>query len=128
MKDIKEDKLVPFGENYILFETSYISKPIILVEAIFDMQAKGYIPVLAHPERYRYMRDNIQNYIQLKNLGVLFQMNIKSLRNIANPIYKVTLELMKSGLIDFIGSDAQQNERYDRFRKNSKGKVISNNF
>jgi tyrosine-protein phosphatase YwqE len=108
LKDLEEDKVVPFANKYILFETSYVSKPIIFEQAIFDIQAKGYIPVLAHPERYRYMHENIEHYKKLKNIGVLFQMNIKSLRDISNPLYKVSLQLMKSGLIDFIGSDVHR--------------------
>ena len=108
LADIKADRLVPFCDKYILFETSYISKPMILEQAIFDMQSKGYVPVLAHPERYHYMQNDIESYIKLKDLGVLFQMNIKSLRNTSNIIYKVSLKLMKLGLIDFIGSDAHR--------------------
>ncbi len=108
LEDIKEDRLVPFCKKYILFETSYISKPIIFEQAIFEMQAKGYIPVLAHPERYQYMQNNMEEYIHLKELGVLFQMNIKSLRNTSNSVYAIALKLMKLGLIDFIGSDAHR--------------------
>ena len=108
LEDIKQDRLVPFCDKYILFETSYISKPIILEQAIFDMQAKGYIPVLAHPERYRYMYDNMDYYYKLKELGVLFQMNIKSLRNHSHIVYKMSLKLMRLGLIDFIGSDVHR--------------------
>lgn len=108
LKDIQQDNLMPFCNKYILFETSYISKPHIFEQAIFDMQSKGYIPVLAHPERYRYMYANMESYIKLKELGVLFQMNIKSLRNHSHIIYKTSLQLMKLGLIDFLGSDAHR--------------------
>lgn len=108
LKDIEEDKLVPFCDKYILFETSYISKPMILEQAIFDIQSKGYTPVLANTERYQYMYDDVESYIKLKELGVLFQMNIKSLRNPSSIVYKKAHKLMNLGLIDFIGSDAHR--------------------
>ncbi|HSI89732.1 MAG TPA: CpsB/CapC family capsule biosynthesis tyrosine phosphatase, partial [Adhaeribacter sp.] len=43
------DKLLTFGDNYLLFETSYINEPSFLKEAVFSMQSAGYKPVLAHP-------------------------------------------------------------------------------
>lgn len=105
---IEKDEVVPFFNNYLLFETSYTSKPFILEQAIFDLQAKGYIPVLAHPERYRYMHGNINAYKELKTLGVLFQLNVKSLKHTSTPFYKMAIKLINSGLIDFIGSDAHR--------------------
>ena len=105
---IKEDKVVPFCNKYLLFETSYTTKPFILKEAIFEMQVKGYTPVLAHPERYRYMHDNFKTYNELKNLGVLFQMNIKSLKKSSGYVYKTALKLINLGLVDFVGSDTHR--------------------
>ncbi len=37
---IEKDEVLPFSENYLLFETSYTSKPFILERAIFEMQGK----------------------------------------------------------------------------------------
>jgi len=105
---IKEDKVVPFCNKYLLFETSYTTKPFILEEAIFEMKVKGYTPVLAHPERYRYMYDNMMAYNELKDLGVLFQMNIKSLKKSSGSVYKTALKLLNLGLVDFVGSDAHR--------------------
>ena len=66
LETIEKDEVLPFAGNHLLFETSYMSKPIILEKAIFDMRAKGYTPVLAHPERYRYMYDDMDIYRKLK--------------------------------------------------------------
>jgi tyrosine-protein phosphatase YwqE len=108
LEAIENNELVPFGNNYILFETSYTSKPIILEQAIFDIQTKGYIPVLAHPERYRYMHDDIDAYLKLKETGVLFQVNIKSLKDFSSSVYKIAMKLIDLGLIDFVGSDTHR--------------------
>jgi len=105
---IENDELIPFMKHYILFETSYLSKPIILEHAIGLIIKKGYIPVMAHPERYLYLHQNMQLYKDLKLQGVLFQVNIKSLQNRYKSIYKVAVKLINLGLVDFIGSDVHR--------------------
>jgi tyrosine-protein phosphatase YwqE len=41
------------------------------------IKAKGYYPVLAHPERYVYMGK--KEYRKLKEMNVMFQLNLASL-------------------------------------------------
>jgi tyrosine-protein phosphatase YwqE len=108
LKLIENDELIPFKGNYILFETAYGSKPMILEQVIHSLQIKGYIPVLAHPERYLYLHNDINLYKELKAQGVLFQVNIKSLQNRSKTIYKIASKLIKLGLVDFMGSDVHK--------------------
>jgi len=106
---IEDDELLPFMGNYILFETPCNSKLIILDVAIESIIRKGYIPVLAHPERYHYLySDNLERYKELKRMGVLFQVNLKSLQSHSKSMKKTALKLIKAGLVDFIGSDAHR--------------------
>lgn len=105
---IEEQNLITFMNHYVLFETSYHEKPIILEHVISSLLENGYIPVLAHPERYRYLHQNIENYKQLKAQGVLFQVNAKSLYDHSKIEYKIALKLIKLGLVDFVGSDAHR--------------------
>jgi len=105
---IEESKLLTFMEHYVLFETSYMDKPIILEHIIQSLLDKGYIPVLAHPERYKYLCGDINLYKQLKAKGVLFQVNAKSLYDKSKPAYKIAMQLINLGLVDFIGSDAHR--------------------
>jgi len=106
---IEDDELLPFKGNYILFETPCTSKLIILDVAIKNIINKGYIPVLAHPERYSYLySDNLERYKELKRMGVLFQVNLKSLQSHSKSMRKTALKLIKAGLVDFIGSDVHR--------------------
>jgi protein-tyrosine phosphatase len=99
-------QLLTFGENYLLFETSFINKPAFLEEAVFNMNTNGYQPVLAHPERYIYLQSNKKLIEQLKNMNVFFQLNILSLSGYYSPeIKKNAHTLLKLGIIDFLGSD-----------------------
>ena len=109
LKLIEDDELLPFMGNYILFETPCNSRLMILDVAIESIIRKGYIPTLAHPERYHYLySDNLELYKQLKRMGVLFQINLKSLQSNSKNIKKTALKLIKAGLVDFIGSDAHR--------------------
>lgn len=105
---IEEGELMTFMGNYVLFETSYTEKPIILEPVISSLIKKGYIPVLAHPERYQYLHHNLELYKTLKAQGVLFQVNAKSLYDKSKSPYKIAIKLINLGLVDFIGSDAHR--------------------
>jgi tyrosine-protein phosphatase YwqE len=134
---IEDENLLTFKEHYVLFETDYMSKPMILKEVIRSLLYKGYIPVLAHPERYAYLHNNMEAYKELKALGVLFQINAKSLYNKSTPSSKIALKLIKLGLVDFVGSDTHRMrdiKRLESFLRSStcqkmiKLNTIKNNF
>ena len=106
IKRVKNKDLLIIDDKYILFETSYYTKPIVFEEIIFDIQSLGITPILAHPERYRYFWDDFNKYKKLKNLGILFQSNINSFGGYYGKIAKKAVKfLAKEGMIDFLGSD-----------------------
>ena len=76
---LASDNLLTFGDNYVLIELSFVAPPVNLEEIIFSMRTKGYKPILAHPERYRYWNDKFQKFEYLKSLGCLLQLNLMSL-------------------------------------------------
>lgn len=106
---IKEDQLIPISNKYILFETSYITKPSLLEDVIYEIKLKNYAPILAHPERYRYILDCKKEYKRLKDLGVLFQVNLNSFNgHYGREAKEKVLFLAKNGMIDFLGSDTHK--------------------
>jgi tyrosine-protein phosphatase YwqE len=99
-------ELLTFGDNYVLFELSFVSKPMILREAIFNMQTKGYKPVLAHAERYLYYHKSFDELIELHNIGLLLQLNLISLSGYySKEAKKIANKLLNKNMISFIGSD-----------------------
>lgn len=70
--------VLPIGlkGDHLLVETSYFNPPLDLYGILDRVRAKGYFPILAHPERYVYME--MKDYEKLKSLGVKFQMNLFS--------------------------------------------------
>lgn len=102
----KGEKLLSFNDNYLLFETAFINKPAYMEEAIFMMNTNGYRPVLAHPERYVYMHSNRSLIERLKNMNVLFQINLLSLFGYYSPEVKKSAQyLLKLNAVNFIGTD-----------------------
>jgi len=100
------EELLSFGHKYILFETSFLNKPVFLEEAVFTMNTQGYQPILAHPERYPYLQGNQTLLDKLKNMNLLFQLNILSLTGYYSPeVKKFAIYLLKSNMIDFVGTD-----------------------
>jgi len=130
---IEDDNLLPFNNNYILFETPCSSKLIILEPAIQALLSNGYIPVLAHPERYHYLYgDNLEKYRALKRIGVLFQINLKSLQSQSKSIRTIASKLIKAKLVDFIGSDVHRMSDIMKVEKVLKSreyrKVLKNSY
>lgn len=133
--NFKEEKLLTLKDNYVLVEISYLSAPINLLKTIFEIQVAGYIPVLAHPERYVFFHDNFNEYEKLKNAGCLFQLNLLSTVDYyGTKIAKTADDLLKKGMYDFCGSDIHHRKHIASFDKKIKignidqlKEVIANN-
>ena len=120
-----KEKLLTFGNNYLLFETSFFNKPIFLEEAVFNMNTHGYQPILAHPERYIYLHGNHKLVEKLKNMNVLFQMNILSLTGFYSiECKKFALKLLKDKQIDFVGTDCHSALQADEIFNQANNKYL----
>ncbi len=103
---IKDNDILPLHKNYILVEMSTFSPPINLNEILFEIKLAGYIPVLAHPERYTFYQNDLKKYHQLKETGFLFQVNLLSLSGFyGEKIKAFAYKMVNQGYIDFTGTD-----------------------
>jgi len=102
-------ELLTFGgeRRLLLFETSYLNEPFNLNTIIFELQAAGYQPVLAHPERYTYFYGRFDDLARLRQEhGVLFQINLNSLAGYYSPAARHVAErLIDAGYVDLVGTD-----------------------
>lgn len=99
-------ELLPIGMDgdRLLVETSYYNPPMNMNRTLSRVRGAGYFPVLAHPERYRYM--DMKEYSRLKASGTLFQLNIPSLIGFYGPEARSKAEaILKKGWYDVAGSD-----------------------
>lgn len=74
---LKSGDLLTMEDEILLVETSTVAGPIGLHGLFQDMMRAGYRPLFAHPERYRYLKD--EDYEKLHEAGVRFQLNLPSL-------------------------------------------------
>ena len=103
---LEQKDFLPIGVNHdhLLVETSYVNQPYGMEDMIEGVFAMGLTPILAHPERYRYM--NEKDYRKWKKRGVLFQCNYISIVSGYGETARKKLEwMLKEGMVDMIGSD-----------------------
>lgn len=117
-RKIEEEKLLTFGKNYLLLEVSYLNPPDNLEQIIFKLLTSGYMPVLAHPERYNFWHHTFEKYEQLKERGILFQLNINSLTGYySHATKKIAEQMIEKNMIDFLGSDCHRFRHVDLIRR-----------
>lgn len=108
-KRLQANDFLPIGDEgkHLLVETSYFDPPYAMDDMLEGIYSAGYIPVLAHPERYRYMEE--YDYRRLKDMGVLFQMNYLSLVGGYGETAKKKAEwLLEQDWINMTGSDVHR--------------------
>ncbi len=113
---VSEGKLMIMGGKYVLFEYSFINQPPNVVPVIQKIQDQGYLPILAHPERYPYL--DADQLRRLKDWGVLLQLNTISLTGYyGRPAKQIAETMIDNQLVDFISSDMHHPRHAEAFRK-----------
>jgi tyrosine-protein phosphatase YwqE len=108
---IKAKNILSFGNNYVLMEFSMLHASQYEAQALFELQVAGYVPVLAHFERYPFYHGNFEKVEQLRERNIKIQVNLGSLTGHYGPsVKKMAEELIKKGLVDFLGSDCHRME------------------
>jgi tyrosine-protein phosphatase YwqE len=105
---LKSNDVLPIGDRQdtLLVETSYFNPPLNDLKGSLELiKSSGFYPLLAHPERYDYIL-SMSEYRQLKDAGVLFQLNLLSLTGFYGKNAKEkSQQLLKAGFYDAYGSD-----------------------
>lgn len=98
--------VLPLGPkgDHLLVETSYFNPPLDLYGILDRVRARGYFPILAHPERYVYMEK--KDYETLREKGVKFQMNLFSQAGAyGRTAQKKAIEFLDRHWYDLCGTD-----------------------
>lgn len=104
------------NSKYILIEFSTRREDKIF-DVIYDLKARGLIPIIAHVERYPYVK--YQDLLKLKQMGALLQVNSSSITSSKGwfSSKKLINRMIKEELIDIIASDIHGiNYRYHSVR------------
>lgn len=107
IKKLKSGELLTLnGSKYVLCELSFVNKPNFLNDLFYNLQLEGYIPIIAHAERYPYVEDHIEWLEDFIKAGALVQINYASIKSHAD----TTRELLQRNMVHIIGTDAHQSE------------------
>lgn len=95
------------GSRYVLCEFSGGEEPAYIKERTYHLVSHGYLPVLAHIERYAALRKDFLLVEKLSQLGCLMQVNAGSILGDDGFLVKrFCKKLMAYDLLDLVGSDA----------------------
>ncbi len=126
-----EEPLMTLPNNHILVELSHLSEPANLHKVLEMLINRGFTPILAHPERYRYYNNNLMQYQRLINAGCHLQVNVLSLDGYyGRMVSDCAWALLNNYMIEFIGSDIHHHRHITTLRNNLSAKTqhLLNNY
>lgn len=110
---LDEGKFVTYNNNgkYILIEFAWTKNvydhPSVYIQQILN---KGYIPVIAHPERYEWVHDDYSLIKKWRDMGCLMQINRTSMFQLDKiaAANETALRMLNDDLVDVIATDAHR--------------------
>lgn len=108
---IEEDRVVFLnGTKRMLLEFPWkeVEYPFDPVEIAQTVISKGYQLIIAHPERYQFVHQDITVLEELKKLGCNFQVNRTSLVFDTDRNHEVAWKIVEAGYVDVVASDAHR--------------------
>jgi protein-tyrosine phosphatase len=104
--DLSDPRLRLAGGRFVLVEFPFMAVPPNAVNTVFDVKMGGWAPVVAHPERYSNLAEDLRAAEEWKRVGAQLQVNCGSLvgRYGAQP-QKLAWALLRRGMADYLSSD-----------------------
>lgn len=103
---LKKLAFILSGQAYMLLEFDFRRFPVCLKQILQRLEGENIRPILAHPERYPYLLGNIAFLQNLKNSGVMLQVNTGSITGeYGKPVQKFAKKIIQEGLADFMATD-----------------------
>lgn len=88
--------------------------------ALTEIVERGYLPIIAHPERYTYIQKDIGIAEEMLRFGCELQLDAGGLMAslfTAGAERKIARKLLSEGMVAYIASDAHRVEHYHTFEK-----------
>ena len=112
-EQLEEGRLCTLANSkYVLLEFMPVEEFSYIRQAIYDVQSVGFIPVLAHVERYHCMTAKLDNVAYAIDRGALIQVNASSVTGALGFKMKQTVKkMLKEQLIHFVATDAHDTKK-----------------
>ena len=106
--EVSRNKLTTFGKNkYMLIEFPINLYPTGYENEIYELQLKGISPIIAHPERYRFVNNDYKIFQKWIDKGYIIQIDGGSvLGHFGKSVKKTANYMLRNGYVHLIGSDA----------------------
>lgn len=103
----------------VLIEFSPSSDYTYIRNALDGIRASGYVPIIAHIERYECMLRDMTRVKELKNMDIEVQVNVSSAAGkLGSRVQKYIYEMLKGRYVDYMGTDAHDTEnRIPKFQE-----------
>ncbi|MCD8740555.1 histidinol phosphatase [Mucilaginibacter roseus] len=110
------DGMMELPGKHLLIEMSYLSETPDIESYIFELNVRGYKPILAHPERYTFYHRKPEKINRFKDMGCLLQLNLLSVTGYYGREAKHTaLKLLKEGAYSLAGTDFHHDKHLQGF-------------
>ena len=108
---LEEGKICTLADSrYVLVEFDPTTDYSYLRDGILKLDSYGYIPILAHTERYECLWEKKERLQRVKDHGGLLQVNASSFQGgMFDEMAKRARYIVKNDLLDFVGTDAHSN-------------------
>lgn len=108
VKLLKKEKLPTLNNtNYVLVEFDFFEHYASVFMKLEELLSEGFVPVVAHPERYAFIEEDENCINIIKNMGCLIQCNKGSVTGRFGRSAKfIAHEMLVREQVDFIASDA----------------------
>lgn len=104
--DLSDPRVRIAATSFVLVEFPYMSVPPNSAQTLFQLKLRGWIPVIAHPERYSGVDEGLAVMEEWRRVGGLFQVNGASLLGRYGGKAQTTAwRLLKRGWVDYLSSD-----------------------
>lgn len=105
---IKRKRLVTLNNSvYPLIEFDFYEHPKTVFPKLEQLLAEGYVPVVAHPERYEFIQYDEEAAEHIKEIGCLIQLNKGSITGkFGRSAQHTAHRILDARLADFVASDA----------------------
>ncbi|MBZ4190010.1 tyrosine-protein phosphatase [Niabella beijingensis] len=113
----KKERLLTIRDNLVLTEFSTMHRSMSMKDILFEVQMAGYQPILAHPERYIYLYKNWDLFQEIRDNGVLFQLNLLSITGgYGSRVREIAQYLLEHDFYSFVGTDLHHEGHMERLK------------
>ena len=105
---LKGGQLLTLNDSiYPLMEFDFYEHPASVFVKLEQVLAQGFVPIVAHPERYLFVNEDCASVEHLKDMGCLIQINKGSVTGkFGADAHRCAHEILVKGLANFVASDA----------------------